>query len=84
VQEDLTNALKHANAANVSVFLRYSPGALDIEVVDDGSGNGNGAGSGHGLVGMRQRAEVFGGWLVTAGLPGGGFAVRAHLPIGTS
>jgi signal transduction histidine kinase len=33
---------------------------------------------------MRQRAEVFGGWLVTAGLPGGGFAVRAHLPIGTS
>ena len=81
VQEGLTNVLKHANATRVDVVLRRRRAWLEIEIVDNGSGNGNGGGTGHGLLGMRQRVEVFGGRLEAGQRPSGGFAVRAHLPI---
>jgi signal transduction histidine kinase len=81
VQEALTNALKHARAAQATVRLRYGPDDLAIEVVDDGAGpNGNGAG-GHGLVGMRERVAVFGGDFAAGPGDAGGFAVRARLPV---
>jgi signal transduction histidine kinase len=83
VQEGLTNALKHAGPAHADVRLRYAPAGLDIEVRDDGAGNGhaNGDGSGHGLIGMRERVALYGGELTTGPRPGGGFEVRAHLPL---
>ena len=82
VQEALTNALKHAGPAHAHVLLRYAPRALDVEVRDDGSGaapNGNGAG--HGLIGMRERVALYGGALRAGPREGGGFEVRAHLPL---
>jgi signal transduction histidine kinase len=83
VQEGLTNALKHAGPARAEVLLRYAGSGLDIEVRDDGSGNGqrNGDGSGQGLIGMRERVALYGGELETGPRPGGGFEVRAHLPL---
>jgi signal transduction histidine kinase len=79
-QEALTNALKHAGPARAQVSIRYEPTAVEIEVRDDGSGNGNGRGSGHGLVGMRERAALWGGQ-VEAGRTTEGWRVRVRLPV---
>lgn len=58
-QEALTNVLKHAGRARAVVTVRYGSESLELEVADDGVGSTNGGG-GHGLVGMRERAAVFG------------------------
>jgi signal transduction histidine kinase len=80
VQEALTNTLKHAEASRVEIRLRYGPGELDLEVVDDGSAPAaTGVGTGLGLIGMRERAALHGGKLIAGPGPGGGFAVRAKL-----
>jgi signal transduction histidine kinase len=82
VQEALTNTLRHAEASRVDVHLRYRPGELEIEVVDDGRGDGavsSGPG-GLGLIGMRERVALHGGQLTAGPMPGGGFAVRVRLP----
>ena len=81
-QEALTNTLKHAGASRADVRLRYRPGAIELEIVDDGSGDGaaSGGGGGLGLIGMRERAALHGGQLEAGPLPGGGFAVRVTLP----
>src|SRR5262249_20663299 len=81
VQEALTNALKHAGPARATVSVRYGADALELEVGDDGSGNGGGGGSGQGLVGIRERVGVYGGELEAGATPGGGFRVRARLPL---
>jgi signal transduction histidine kinase len=81
VQEALTNALKHAGPARANVCVRYRPETLELEVVDDGSGNGSGGGSGHGLAGIRERVDVYGGELVAGANPDGGFRVRVRLPL---
>jgi signal transduction histidine kinase len=89
VQEALTNVLKHAGPAHAEVTLCCVDGVLTIEVTDDGAGaaaaSSQPAGSlgwGQGLVGMRERAAIFGGELLAGPRPGGGFAVRARLPLG--
>jgi signal transduction histidine kinase len=83
VQEALTNVLKHAGLARAEVTIGYGLDAVTIEVTDNGTGQlGNGsAGGGHGLAGMRERAAVFGGELAAGPRPGGGFTVRARLPL---
>ena len=81
VQEALTNSLKHAGAARAEVAVRYRPDAIDIEVSDDGRGPARGNGSGQGLVGMRERAALYGGELSAGTREGGGFVVRARLPL---
>jgi signal transduction histidine kinase len=78
-QEALTNALKHAGSARAELTVRYEPTAIEIEVRDDGVGSGNGAGTGHGLIGMRERAALWGGRL-DAGRTERGWVVRARLP----
>ena len=83
VQESLTNALKHAGPARARVVLRFDHHALEVEVVDDGMGPPP-AGDhqpGRGLIGMRERVALFGGSLHTGPRPGGGFAVRARIPL---
>lgn len=80
-QEALTNTLKHAGSARTEIVLRYLGGAVEIEVLDDGTGSVNGHRGGHGLIGMRERVAVFGGTLEAGHRPEGGFCVRASLPL---
>ena len=82
VQEALTNTLKHAGASRVEVRLRYLPGEIELEIVDDGRGKvtASSPSGGLGLIGMRERAILHGGQLSTGPRACGGFAVRATLP----
>jgi signal transduction histidine kinase len=83
VQEALTNALKYAGPARAWVVVRYHDGDLELEIANDGKTDPMQAdGGGRGLVGMRERVAVYGGELESGPRPGGGFAVRARLPIG--
>jgi signal transduction histidine kinase len=86
VQEALTNTIKHGGRAQASVTVSYEPNEIVLSVEDDGVGT-DGApgelgevGGGHGLVGMRERVELYGGVMQAGSRPGGGFAVRARLP----
>ena len=85
VQEALTNVLKHANAHCVRVRVAFQRTHLDLEVSDDGSsGPRTGiatAGPGHGLIGMRERVNVFGGTISAGVAAGGGWTVHARLPV---
>ena len=81
VQEGLTNAMKHARATRAEVFVSYGDGQIEVVVRDDGTGAGNGGGGGHGLVGMRERVSVYGGDLDAGPRPGGGYQLRATLPV---
>jgi signal transduction histidine kinase len=84
VQEALTNALKYAGPARAWVVVRYRDDDVELEIANDGRTEAAQAdGGGHGLVGMRERVAVYGGELESGPRPGGGFAVRARLPIGT-
>jgi signal transduction histidine kinase len=83
VQEALTNVLKHAGPARAVVTIGCADEAVTIEVTDDGTrvaGQQAPAG-GHGLAGMREQAAIFGGEFRAGPRPGGGFAVRARLPL---
>lgn len=83
VQESLTNALKHAGAPT-TVTVDHTDAGLHIEVRDFGPGRrANGRGGGHGLIGMRERAQLYGGVLRAADHPDGGFVVDLQLPTGT-
>jgi signal transduction histidine kinase len=86
VQEALTNTVKHAGPAKALVHIDYGPTDLEISVTDDGRGaawsaSGRG-GSGNGILGMRERTQLCGGTLDAGPKPGGGYRVRAVLPIG--
>jgi signal transduction histidine kinase len=81
-QEGLTNVLKHGGGV-ARVLVRYSPGAVAVEIADDGRAGTDGApaeGTGHGLIGMRERVAVFGGQLTAGPVPGGGYRMAARLP----
>jgi signal transduction histidine kinase len=80
IQEAITNVLKHANASRVEVTVDYEPGALVLSVSDNGSGAKALETTGHGLIGMRERVELFGGEMTTGSSSLGGFTVRARLP----
>jgi signal transduction histidine kinase len=81
VQEALTNSLRHAGGASARVLVRYEPDALELEIADDGLGPPEDPeAGGHGLIGMRERVQLFGGELEAGPSPGGGFLVRARLP----
>jgi signal transduction histidine kinase len=82
VQEALTNALRHAHAHRATVRLDVHAGSLRVVVANDGSGHNSGRRSGgHGLVGMRERVAVYGGTLEAGPREGGGFVLRAVLPM---
>ncbi|MER6996068.1 histidine kinase [Streptomyces sp. NPDC000410] len=83
VQEALTNAVKHAAGASVSIVVEYAPGELRVEVSDTGGPPQApaGSGSGRGLIGLRERLTIYGGTLRTGRRPHGGFGVRAVIPV---
>ena len=80
VQESLTNVVRHAGARRTTVHLQWAEDALVVEVTDDGHGPTATPG-GHGLVGMRERVLLAGGALDCGPDTGGGFRVRAELPV---
>lgn len=85
VQEALTNVVKHGGeTATATVTLRYSPDELYITVSDTGRGAVSElthSGSGHGLIGMRERVEIYDGQLTAGPQIGGGYKVQASLPL---
>jgi signal transduction histidine kinase len=82
VQEALTNVRRHAGGAPATVRVAWEPRALALEIRDRGPGGAvNGHGGGHGLVGMRERVRLHGGELQAGAANGGGFAVKARLPL---
>lgn len=84
VQEALTNVIKHSAAERADVRLTYGPDHLEVVVLDAGRGAAADPappGSGNGLVGMRERVELFDGSLVAGPRPGGGYQVVATIPI---
>lgn len=80
-QEALTNVRKHAPGARAQVALRYLAGRVELEVTDTGGTEPaeRPPGGGYGLVGMRERAELIDGTLVT-GPDGEGFRVSLTVP----
>jgi signal transduction histidine kinase len=86
VQEGITNALKYADRAPTEVHVRWGARELVLEILDRGPGParermGGGSTDGHGLVGMRERVRLYGGELETGRRRGGGFRIRAKLPL---
>jgi signal transduction histidine kinase len=66
------------------VVVRYAGRELELEIADDGRGSAGIAGAGHGLVGMRERVALYGGDFDAGASNGGGFVVRARLPLTTT
>jgi signal transduction histidine kinase len=82
VQESLTNTARHAAAATASIRINYLPGALSIQVDDDGTAKpGSPSAPGVGLLGMRERVTALGGRLRAEPRTEGGFTVQAELPV---
>jgi signal transduction histidine kinase len=90
VQEGLTNVRKHAGPGpRVTVTVRTTDGQRTgvgevlVEVSDDGRGPAADDVDGHGVIGMRERVAVHGGRLAAGPRPGGGFLLRAEIPLRT-
>jgi signal transduction histidine kinase len=92
VQEALTNVMKHAGQAHTVVGIEYRLRELLITVSDDGRpadapaadparGQFPGPGGGRGLIGLRERIAIYGGELDAGPRPGGGWRVRARIPL---
>jgi signal transduction histidine kinase len=87
VQEGLTNALKYADGSDTEVRVRWRERSLELEVLDRGPGPARERiepspdGGGHGLVGMQERVRIYGGSLEAGRRRGGGFRIRAKLPL---
>ncbi|MGW0192814.1 GAF domain-containing sensor histidine kinase [Nonomuraea sp. NPDC003201] len=80
-QEALHNALRHAEAASVSVRLAYADGRLVLIVHDDGNGFEQAESRGLGLVSMRDRAESVGGAMTVESAHGRGTTVRVEVGV---
>jgi signal transduction histidine kinase len=91
VQEALTNVTKHAGTAQATVDITFEEEAVTINVADKGALHRNGTvltpdqrdgtRAHHGIIGMRERAAMFGGSLTAGPRPEGGFEVLARLPL---
>jgi signal transduction histidine kinase len=63
------------------VVVTYGIDRLELEVLDEGQGATDPSASGHGLIGIRERVAIYGGEFQAGTRPGGGYALRARLPI---
>jgi signal transduction histidine kinase len=95
VQESITNVIRHVGPTRVTVALNPGVDALEIRVTDEGchdpadphpparhpTSNGGSTKPGRGILGMRERCQLLGGELDAGPLPGGGFEVKARLPL---
>jgi signal transduction histidine kinase len=81
VQEALTNVLRHGGPTHAEVTVRFGAEAVDLVIVNGGRVVSAGDRGGHGLVGMQERAALYGGEVEAGPRVGGGYAVRARLPV---
>ena len=81
VQEALTNVARHSTATGAHVSLRYGEHRLDVVVDDEGPAREPQHGAGHGILGMTERATALGGAVEAGPRDGGGYRVRARLPL---
>jgi signal transduction histidine kinase len=82
-QEALTNVIKHAQAANVTMRLSYLPDTVMLEVEDDGCGfevHARAERPAWGLLGMEERATLLGGSVAIQSQPGHGTRVEMTIP----
>jgi signal transduction histidine kinase len=77
VQEALTNVVKHAGTSKCRLRIHYGDNDVSVEITDHGRGGP--MGTGHGIIGMRERADLYGGEFSAQPLPEGGFRVMARL-----
>lgn len=86
IQEALTNVRRHAGSVGqVAIVLHVANGDVTIDVIDDGRGAGSLPGAdGFGIVGMRERVAAVGATVSARPRVGGGWRVRAILPIDAS
>jgi signal transduction histidine kinase len=83
IQEALTNVVRHAAASTVTVVVRYGDDALTLLIDDNGTGAVAATpGTGSGIAGMTERITALGGSLEAGPRSGGGFRVRAGIPLG--
>lgn len=92
VQESLANVRRHAGGtAEATVAVRVGPGTVELEVVNGPSTAAaspgealapSARGDGQGVIGMRERARLYGGTLDAGATADGGYRVRARLPLG--
>ncbi|MCX2733793.1 sensor histidine kinase [Saccharopolyspora sp. NFXS83] len=81
VQEALTNVLKHAPAATADVVVRHDADAVTVLIRNEGApAPKSGRPSGHGLIGMCERAKMYGGTVEAGRRPEGGFQVTLRIP----
>jgi len=84
-QEALTNAVNHAPGSPIRIQVTDQDGFVSSEVTNGpATGPDVGPGSGRGLLGMRERVQLYGGTLLTGAEPDGGYRVRAALPTGAA
>ncbi|MET8164512.1 histidine kinase [Streptomyces sp. NPDC005329] len=83
VQEALTNTMKHAAGAHAAVTIAYGDADLGVEVTDTGGAPSARAatGAGLGLLGLRERLDVYGATLRNGPAPEGGYRVAALIPL---
>ena len=81
VQEALTNVVKHASTSRCRLRVEYRPDAVAIEIADDGARPHVSGADGHGIIGMRERATMYGGDFEAGPLPVRGYRVATVLPI---
>jgi two-component system sensor histidine kinase DesK len=82
IREGTTNVIRHSRAKSCDILLARSDGVVYAEITDDGQGKTNTEDSGSGLSGLAERVAGFIGGEFEAGpLPGGGFRLRANLPL---
>ena len=85
IQEGVTNALKHAGQTRCEIVVHWSDDTLELRIADAGPTGGTEhadlGGGGHGIIGMRERVQVFGGELRAGPRAGGGYELRAVLPL---
>jgi signal transduction histidine kinase len=84
IQEALSNTLRHAGDCSARVEVGFGDTELRLAILDDGRGDPlprDQEATGHGIVGMRERVAMIGGDIHVGSANGGGFEVRATLPL---
>jgi signal transduction histidine kinase len=84
LHEALVNARRHGGECEVTACLRRQADRVTLAVEDDGAGVSEGGGTGHGLAGLRERVQMYGGAIAAGAREGGGWLLTVSLPARTT